>query len=65
MLACAPGKTVPSAQAPVSDGGVDLAALKALQVPVILDAVYGGSDEVFRDVKALWGDAAQTVPANP
>jgi hypothetical protein len=44
---------------------VDLAALKALQVPVILDAVYGGSDEVFRDVKALWGDAAQTVPANP
>jgi hypothetical protein len=65
VLACAPGKTVPSAQAPVSDGGVDLAALKALQVPVILDAVYGGSDEVFRDVKALWGDAAQTVPANP
>jgi hypothetical protein len=58
VLASAPGKTVPESQAPVSDGGVDLAALKTLQVPVVLDAVYSGADDVFRDVKAVWGDAA-------
>jgi sugar phosphate isomerase/epimerase len=64
VLASAPGPTVPSAQAPLSDGGVDLGALKGLQVPVVLDAVYTQPDEVFRDVKALWGNEAPTTPAS-
>ena len=46
-------------QLPAPDGGVDLTALKTLQVPVILDGEHAGPDDVFRDVTALW-----EVPTN-
>jgi hypothetical protein len=62
VLVNAPGKTVPEAQGPVANGGVDLAALKTLHVPVVLDAEYAGPDELFRDVQAVWGDGASAKP---
>jgi hypothetical protein len=41
-------------------GGRDLAALKTLPVPIVLDAAGTGADDVFRDVQALRNDAATT-----
>jgi sugar phosphate isomerase/epimerase len=58
VLASAPGKSVGEMQRPVSEGGLDLAALEKVQVPVVLDGAHAGPDDVFRDEQALWGPRA-------
>ena len=55
VLASAPGRALPEMQRPFSEGGVDLAVLEKVPVPVVLDGEHAGPDDVFRDVKALWG----------
>jgi len=54
----APSKFVGEMQRPVSEGGLDLAALEKVQVPVVLDGAHAGPDDVFRDEQALWGPRA-------
>ena len=61
VLAAAPSKVLPEMQRPVSEGGVDLSALKTLNLPVVLDGEYAGPDDVLRDVKALW-DTPNNAP---
>ena len=55
VLVSAPDRLVPEIQRPVWQGHVDLTFLKTLQVPVILDGDHAGSDDVFKDVTAVWG----------
>lgn len=61
VLVSAPDRQVPEMQRPVWNRGVDLSALSALTVPVVLDAEYAGPDEVFQDVTAVWGSPAKGI----
>ena len=58
---CLQRPQLPEMQRPVAEGGVGLTALRILRVPVVLDAEYAGPDDVFRDVKALWGYPGDTL----
>lgn len=54
VLASAPGAGFAEIQRPVSAGGVDLSALRTVQVLMVLDGEHCGPDDVFRDVAAVW-----------
>lgn len=62
VLASAPGKTIPAAQGPLSDGTTDLIPLKKLHVPLVLDADYPTPNDLFRDLKALSPNPDPTQP---
>lgn len=55
VLASAPVGNIGLTQGPIAHGSVDIAALQAVKVPLVLDADYANPDEEFRDVQALWG----------
>ncbi|MBN2129352.1 MAG: TIM barrel protein [Sedimentisphaerales bacterium] len=59
VLISAPDRLVPETQRPVGNSGVDLSAVRTLQVPVVLDGEYAGPDDVFKDVTAVWGPPAK------
>jgi len=61
VLVSAPFKNIPLTQGPVANGDVNIKALKAVQVPLVLDADYASPDEEFKDVQALWGDPASAM----
>lgn len=41
-------------QRPVWNSGAELSALRALKMPVVLDAEYAAPNDVFKDVTAVW-----------
>jgi hypothetical protein len=55
VLVSAPDRRLPEIQQPAGSSGMDLSALRALTVPVVLDGDYAGPDEVFKEVTAVWG----------
>jgi hypothetical protein len=62
VLASAPGPSGTEMQRPLAQGVVDVSALQALKIPVVLDADYAGPDEVFRDAMAVWGPHSDSEP---
>lgn len=61
VLASAPHPTVPLTQAPLASEA-NLQALRLVRVPVILEAEYRGPDDLYRDIKALWGQPGAGAP---
>jgi hypothetical protein len=59
VLLSTPDPYTPEIQRPVFNRGLDLRALRELPTPVALDGEYAGPDDVFLDVRCVWGTPGQ------